>query len=174
MTPRALVLVGLPGAGKSTVGALVARALGRPFVDLDARVEAAAGASVPELFRARGEAAFRRLEHEAMLTALGEPGAVIATGGGWAAGAGHLEAARAAGALVAWLEVAPAVALARVQLTGGRPLLDGDDQAARLRALLDARRPYYARADLTLPNDGGDPGAAAAVVVKWIEDRGTR
>lgn len=169
MTPRALVLVGLPGAGKSTVGALVARAIGRPFVDLDARVETVAGASVPELFRTRGEAAFRRLEHEALLAALREPGAVIAAGGGWAVGPGHLEAARAAGARLAWLAVTPAVALARIRDPGGRPLLDVADPAGRLDALLEARRPYYGRADLTVPNDGADAAVAAAALVRWIQ-----
>lgn len=172
MTPRPIVLVGLPGAGKTTVGLLLAERLSRSFVDLDARIEAEAEASVAEIFLLRGEAEFRLLERIAMADALKAGAPVIAAGGGWAAQPGNLEAARTAGALVAWLEISPALALERTRTAGGRPLLEGDDPAEQMERLLAERAESYARADCTIRNDGDDPEVAARALVAWMRRAG--
>lgn len=172
MSARPLILIGLPGAGKSTVGALVAERLGRPLVDLDARIEQEAGSSVAEIFRLRGEAEFRRRERTAMATALRGGAPVVAAGGGWAAQSDNMDAARTSGALIAWLDVAPALALARTRIAGGRPLLEGPDAAARMEALLTERRDSYSLADVTIRNDGTDPEVAARALIAWLREEG--
>jgi len=168
MSGRHLVLVGLPGAGKSTVGALAAEQLQLPFTDLDERIEAAAGRSVPTIFAVEGEARFRQLERSAMEAALAETPGVIAAGGGWAAEPGNLEAARAAGALIAWLTVSPEVAARRLEGKSTRPLLAGGAPAERLGALLAARVHAYQRADAFISNEGDDPTVAVAALTAWF------
>ncbi|HQR17720.1 MAG TPA: shikimate kinase, partial [Gemmatimonadales bacterium] len=146
MSGRHLVLVGLPGVGKSTVGALVAEGLGRPFVDLDAVIVARVGLPIERLFSEFGEPRFRQLEGEAMAEQLRGAPSVLAPGGGWAAHPGNLERARGAARFV-WLTATPETALRRAQHGAVRPLLgSGPDAAARLVALLSERRAYYARA----------------------------
>ena len=137
-----VVLVGLMGAGKSTVGRALADRLGRPFVDVDAEVEARAGRTVAELFAEEGEAAFRAREAEAVADALGSPApAVVATGGG----AVLCPRTRHAldGQATVWLRAAPEVLAGRVGSGGDRPLLAGEDPAARLARLAEERDPLY-------------------------------
>ena len=169
---RHLVLVGLPGAGKTTVGRLVAGALKAPFVDLDDVIEAASGKGIAQLFEERGEAAFRDLEREAMARALAAPPSVIAAGGGWAAQPGNLEAAGGR-AVTVYLRAAPEVAARRVTgsqprgpASDARPLLAGQDVERRMRELLEARRSSYERCQATVPADGEQPAAVAGAVVK--------
>ncbi len=167
MTGRHLVLVGLPGSGKSTVGAAVAEALGRPFVDLDAVIIRRMGMPVDRIFGEFGEARFRELEREATAASLeAEPG-VIAPGGGWAAQPGNLEQARRRSHLC-YLRVAPGIALARAAQGPVRPLLRGGEGLARMMALLAGRESFYAQADFTVDNDHEDPATAAAEIVAWI------
>jgi len=163
-----LVLVGLPGAGKSTVGALAAAELRLPFADVDERIVRAEGRSVATIFATEGEAWFRQLERAAMVAALTESPTVIAAGGGWAAQPGNMEAARAARALIAWLTVSPDVAARRLQGAADRPLLAGGHPAARLSALLAARAAAYQQADAAFPNEGDDPASAVAALVAWF------
>lgn len=138
-----LVLVGMMGAGKTTVGRAVADRLGWAFVDTDAEVEAAAGSSVAELFAGAGEPAFREAERRALATALSDGGPVVVSAGGGAVvdeGNRHL---LSRSATVVWLRADPATLAARVGDGAGRPLLAGD--AAGALAALDAgRRPLYA------------------------------
>lgn len=148
-----MILVGLPGAGKSTAGRRAARDLGAHFVDLDDRIAAAAGRPVAELLTRDGEAAFRALERDAMDRALREPPQVIAPGGGWAAQPGNLEAVAGRG-LVIFLEVSPAVAAARLGDANGRPLLGGGPLVDRLSDLLARREKHYRKADHTVPTEG--------------------
>lgn len=149
---RNLVLVGFMGTGKSTLGRGAARALRRPFADTDTVVERRAGRSIPDIFAAGGEAAFRDLEAAAAAD-LGRPRrGVVATGGGILGRADNLAALRAGGVLVA-LTARPDVILARVGGAGAakrRPLLAGDDPLQRIAALLQERAALYAQADLTL------------------------
>ena len=137
--PRA-VLVGPPGAGKSTVGRLLADALGVPFLDTDARVEETAGCSIAEIFLESGEPAFRELERDAVLAALATHPGVLSLGGG----APMTPEVRAAlrGHTVVFLDVDIASAAPRVGFDTARPLLQINPRGQWL-ALMRARRPLY-------------------------------
>lgn len=166
---RHLILVGLPGAGKSTVGALVADLLEMPFADLDRLIESESGLSIPELFATLGEPTFRVLEREAMEGLLGGPATVIASGGGWAAQPGSLRGAGAR-AVTVYLEAAPQVVAERIGGAGHRPLLADADPRARLGELLRAREAWYQQATVTVDASWGGPADVAARVVAAASD----
>lgn len=139
-----VVLVGLMGSGKSSVGRILAKTLGRPFVDTDQVVIAAAGHPIPEIFAAEGEAGFRAREARAVAEAAARDGQVIATGGGAVLAEANREALRRTG-LVIWL-AAPAEELLRRALLQGvakRPLLAGEDPLGKMQALMAEREPAY-------------------------------
>lgn len=147
------MLVGLPGAGKSTVAPLIAAGLGRPVHDIDAEIVSRTSRTISELFGERGEAGFRELEHAVTGELLSRPPSVIAAGGGWVMTEANWQAAAKA-AVVVHLRVTPATALHR--LGGGsetRPLLAGPDGGSRLAALEAARRERYARADVVVDTE---------------------
>ena len=171
MTRRHIVLVGLPGSGKSTVGPLVAAELGMPFVDLDAVLARRMGMPVERILAELGEPRFRELEREAAMDQMAAESAVVAPGGGWAAEPGNLEGARAASVFI-WLKVTPAVALGRVLEGAVRPLLAGGEGLARITGLLLEREPFYRRADLAVENDRSDPASATAEIVAWVRRGG--
>lgn len=171
MIDRHVVLVGLPGSGKSTVGPLVAEGLGIPFVDLDSVIIRRLGMPVARIFGEFGEARFRELEREATAAALADPASVIAPGGGWASQPGNLDRARRQ-ALLFYLRVALPIALERAGRGAVRPLLAGGEGLARITTLLTEREPYYQRADATIGNDTDDPAVAAAEIVDWIRRGG--
>jgi len=162
---RHLVLVGLSGSGKTTVGRLVADRLGAPFVDLDRIVEARAGRSIARLFAEEGEAAFRRLETlvgaEALEAAVPT---VVATGGGFMADPANRANARERGCVV-YLQTSPGTAAARVGSASGRPLLDGAPPAPALGELLARREEGYLEAAARVTTDGRSPEAVAEDVV---------
>ncbi|MGH7560479.1 MAG: shikimate kinase [Gemmatimonadales bacterium] len=167
MTPapsrRHVVLVGLPGSGKTTVGREAGSILGARFSDIDQEIERETGLSVPELFASRGESEFRRLEALAMGRALaGEPG-ILAPGGGWAVQPGNLDSA-GEGILLIYLAIAPAVAAGRLAGDTGRPLLAGGDLTRRLTALLAEREAWYRRAAIEIDASREVTVVAAAVV----------
>ena len=171
MSRRHIVLVGLPGSGKSTVGPLVAEALGLPFTDVDAVLARRMGMPVDRILAEFGEPRFRELEREATTDRLaGEP-EVLAPGGGWAAQPGSLESARPHSVFI-WLKVSPAVALARAEAGAVRPLLAGGEGLARMAALQAEREPFYKQADVTVGNDGNDPAVAATEIAAWIRRGG--
>ena len=150
-----LVLVGMMGAGKTTVGRRVATRLGRPFFDSDELVEARTGRTVREIFEVDGEAAYRPLETDALLDALAstEP-AVIAAAGGVVLAPVNREALERDGVHVVWLRADPSVLAVRAVTGEHRPLLDGDPEG-NLRRLLETRLPLYAEvADQTIDVDG--------------------
>lgn len=150
MTAR-LVLVGAPGSGKSTVGALLARRWGEPFADVDAVIEARTHKSVAEIFAEDGEPAFRALEEATTGELLEEPG-VLALGGGAVLSTATRRAL--AGRPVVWLQVSIAHAAGRVGLNEARPLLLGNVRG-RLVKLLAERAPLYAEvATVTVDTDG--------------------
>ena len=168
-TSRHVVLVGLPGAGKSTVGPRLAALLGRPFHDIDGEIVRREGRSVSELFAAGGEARFRAVEAEVTLDLLAGPPSVIAAGGGWVLTDANLAAATTA-ALVVHLGVTPATAAAR--LGGGadsRPLLASGDLRGRLEELELHRRERYGRADVVVDTEALDTDGVANAIRNLID-----
>lgn len=151
--PERIVLVGLMGAGKSSVGKLLARRLGYDFVDLDEEVERAAGRSIAEIFRLAGEPAFRRLEAEVTARLDSRTRLVVAAGGGWMARPELRD--RWPGAVRVWLAVSPETAVRRLsERLESRPMLDPADPTSSARVLLEHRREAYARAELRVDTDG--------------------
>jgi shikimate kinase len=147
------VLVGFMGAGKSTVGRILAQRLGAEFVDVDERIEAAAGESITEIFASRGEDAFRKLETETIRDAVSVPGRVVAAGGGaFVIGANRRLLKRYAP--VVFLDVSMETVLERLSADRSRPLFPGRKDEEKLRKMMDMRRPAYQEADFTVSTDG--------------------
>ncbi len=166
-----VVLIGFMGAGKSAVGGLVARALGREFVDTDTVITRTAGMGITEIFRREGEVGFRRREMAAIDRALATPGRVLAVGGGAVLSAGNRTALKQAGLLV-YLRATPETLAARLADATDRPLLDTGDRAGRIRDLLVARGPIYETAsDLAIDTDRLTPEQTASEVVAWYRRR---
>jgi shikimate kinase len=166
---KPIVLIGFMATGKTTVGRLVAQRLGRTFMDLDQLIEQSVGTSIADIFRHQGEPAFRRHEAEALRKALGEPDAVIATGGGAACREDNLTEMLARGHVVA-LSAPPAEVLQRTGKASGRPLLDGaDDPMSAAAQLLSQREPFYERAHLRVDTVGKTPAEVADEVLRAIE-----
>jgi shikimate kinase len=146
-----IVLVGFMGAGKTTIGRLLAEKLGVTFTDSDHVIEARAGKPIPRVFADDGEAAFRQLEHEVIADLLNGEDMVLAVGGGAATHEGTRAALAAAGVPVVYLRVSYAQAIRRVGGDPGRPMLTRPDVAQ----LHKDRDPLYAQA-ATLTIDAGD------------------
>jgi shikimate kinase len=142
-----LILTGLPGSGKSSVGEAVAEGAGRRFLDFDKEIERRTGCSVLELFTTRGEPAFRALELALTRELAAVGGMVLAPGGGWIAVEGALELLRPPGVLV-YLRASPEVVLERMGRSRSlRPLLSAPDPLGELRELLARREARYLLAD---------------------------
>jgi len=150
---RSIVLVGLMGAGKTSIGRRMAARLGIPFRDADAEIELAAGCSIPELFRRYGERDFRDGERRVIRRLLSGGPLILATGGG-AFMDPHTRAAVRDGAVSVWLRCRLATLLRRVAARSHRPLLHAGDPAEILGRLMEQRHPIYAEADITV--DCGD------------------
>jgi shikimate kinase len=146
---RHLVLIGLPGAGKSTVGKMVADRLHTGYVDIDSILVRKEGKPITMIFAEKGEQAFREMERKEVAAALENEPAVIVPGGGWAAQPGQLDGAKGRGYFV-YLKARAEVAAGRAEPSGTRPVLMGDDPVARMRELYTERDPYYAKADATV------------------------
>lgn len=146
---RVIVLVGLMGAGKTTVGRRLANRLGVPFVDADAEIEAAAGMTIPEIFAQHGERHFREGERKVIARLLQENGGVLATGGGAFMDPDTRAQIKRDGVSV-WLRAEVALLLKRVARRNNRPLLKQGDPAEIMTRLRDERYPVYAEADITV------------------------
>jgi shikimate kinase len=165
-----VVLIGPPGAGKSTVGAALAARLGVTFTDTDAIVEAAAGKPVSDIFITDGEPEFRRLERAAVAEALEPVGSARVVGLGGGAVMDSETQARLLGHRVVYLETGFGELVKRVGLDRARPLLIGTSPRAQLRALLDQRLPVYDRlAWRTVKTDDRDPDEIAAEIAAVIK-----
>jgi len=150
--PANVVLVGFMGAGKSICGRVLARRLGRCFVETDDMIVASEGRSIPEIFATAGEERFRQLEAEMLQDLRTKTDHVIATGGGLPCREGRMEALRTLGTVV-WLDGDFRDLYERARRTGERPMLDGRPMA-EVEALYRQRTPYYRRAHLTLDTTG--------------------
>ena len=158
-----VILVGFMGAGKSSCGRLLARRLNRCFVETDDMIVAKDGRSIPEIFRAEGEARFRELEAEALEALKLKSGDVIATGGGFACREGRMEALRELG-IVVWLGGDLVQLYERARRLGQRPMLDGRPFEA-IEALYREREPYYRKADLMVDTAAQTPDQVVARIV---------
>ena len=150
------------GAGKSTVGPLVARRLGWAFIDLDDEIEAEAGATVPAIFASRGEAAFREAERAAAERVCTRESLVLATGGG-AFTMPDTRRALKRGALTVWLRCELDTLLGRIPTDGSRPLAAN---RATIGPLLTGREPSYALADLTVDTTRRPPDETARIIAE--------
>ena len=147
---RSIVLVGMMGVGKSSIGRRLAARLGVPFVDADAEIEKAAGMSIADIFARHGEADFRSGEARVIARLLDGGPQVLATGGGAVMNADTRAAIKAKGVSI-WLSAELDVLMRRInKRKNDRPMLQTADPAATLRELLAAREPAYAQADLTV------------------------
>lgn len=165
-----VVLIGLPGSGKTTVGRLVADQLHAGFVDIDSILIRKEGKPIAMIFAEKGEGAFREMERKEMEGALAHQPAVVAPGGGWAAQPGALEAARAAGFII-YLKARPETATARAIPSGTRPVLMGGDSNAQMRELLKAREPFYQKADATVETEGKTADQVAGEALQLARNR---
>jgi shikimate kinase len=146
---HAIVLVGLMGAGKTTVGRRLAEKLGLVFVDADHEIELAAGQTIPEIFAQHGEAYFRDGERKVIARLLENGAQVMATGGGAYMNADTRATIRSHGIAI-WLRADFDLLMRRVRRRSNRPLLQNADPEAVMRKLIDERYPVYAEADLTV------------------------
>jgi XRE family aerobic/anaerobic benzoate catabolism transcriptional regulator len=170
---RAVALLGLRGAGKSTIGPLVAQALSIPFVELDARIERRAGLWVSEIFSLHGEDYYRRLETECLAELLeGEAPVVVALSGGVVHNRDAFELVRARCAAV-WLRARPEDHMRRVVESGDeRPVAGRADAMAELRALLDSREPLYRQAHIQVETSGCPVRDVVARICDALDERG--
>ncbi|MBO6635321.1 shikimate kinase [Parvibaculum sp.] len=166
---RSIVLVGLMGAGKTTVGRRLARRLDLAFVDADAEIEEAAGETIPEIFERRGEAAFRAGEQRVIARLLSGPPQVLATGGG-----AYMDpvtrANIAARGISIWLKADLDILMKRVGKRGDRPLLQNGDPRATMQRLMEERYPVYAEADITIESLEGPHDAIVETIVEKLKE----
>src|ERR1700733_2834419 len=148
--PRSIVLVGMMGVGKSSIGRRLAARLGVPFVDADSEIETAAGMSIPDIFARHGEAYFRNGEARVIARLLESGPQVLASGGGAVMNADTRATIKAKGVSI-WLKAEFEVPMPRIaKRKNERPMLQTDDPSETLRQLLITREPFYALADLTV------------------------
>jgi shikimate kinase len=164
-----VILVGFMGAGKSTIGRLLARRLGLCFVETDAMISAREGLAIPDIFARRGEPYFRRLEDDILEELTHKQGHVIATGGGFPCRPGAMERLRELGTVV-WLAADFDAVFARASRVGGRPML-ADRSREEAAALLAAREPYYRRAHLSLDTTRLGVDAVVGRVLRHLRER---
>jgi shikimate kinase len=148
-----IILVGLPGVGKTSVGRAVARLLNHPFIDFDTEIEHREHASVSEIFERKGEAYFRALEADLTRELAACRGTVMATGGGWVTNPDSMALLHSTGRMI-YLRATPETVLARMAAgRARRPLLEGSDPVGTITGLFEARRPLYEAADLVVDTE---------------------
>jgi shikimate kinase len=167
---RTLVLVGMMGAGKSSVGRRLAAALDLPFCDADEEIERAAGRSISEIFAQRGETEFREGERRVIARLLDREPHVLATGGG-AFMNPDTRALVARKAVSIWLKADPEVLARRVGRKDTRPLLRGQDPKQVLTELLAEREPSYSQADIIVESADAPHQATVEVIIAALKAR---
>ncbi|MDR4308796.1 shikimate kinase [Chelatococcus sambhunathii] len=170
---RSVTLVGMMGAGKTSVGRRLAAALDLPFKDADAEIEAAAGMTIPDIFASHGEPSFRSGEARVIARLLDDGQKVLATGGGAWMNPETRERIGQAGVSI-WLHAEYDVLLRRVRKRGGRPLLASADPEATLRRLIDERYPTYALADVTIHSRDAPHEQTVADILEALRALGPR
>ena len=171
LAERTIVLVGLMGVGKTTVGRRLATVLHLPFVDADHEIEEAAGCSVTEIFERFGEPAFRDGERRVIARLLEGPRHVLATGGGAFMDARTREAIKARGVSI-WLKADVGLLMDRVARKGTRPLLQTADPRGTMERLVAERYPVYAEADLTVESREGPHDRVVKAIVQALREAG--
>jgi shikimate kinase len=166
-----LVLVGMMGAGKSSVGKRLAHVLDLPFKDADEEIERAAGLSIPDIFALRGEAEFREGERRVIARLLDDPPHVLATGGGAFVNPDTRALMQAKSAVSIWLKADPEVLARRVGRKDNRPLLRGKDARVVLTELLAAREPSYSQADLIIESNDGPHQHTVDAILAALKSR---
>lgn len=162
-----VILVGLMGAGKSTIGRRLAHALDVPFIDSDNEIIEAAGCSIADIFESYGEAIFRDLEQRVLIRLVNSEPCVIATGGGAFINPVIRDAIKEKGTSI-WLKASLEVLLDRVSRRDTRPLLKTGDKGAILTRLMEERYPLYAQADLTIDSDAGMHDAIVESIIRSL------
>ncbi len=166
---RPIVLVGMMGVGKTTIGRRLAPRLGLPFVDADEEIEKAAGMSVADLFSAHGEESFRRGEAQVIERLLSEEPIVLATGGGAMKNDATREMIKTH-ALSIWLQADVDVIVSRATRRPTRPLLKNGDPHEIITRLLKERTPFYANADIKVEANIGPHSSTVDAVLSAIAD----
>ena len=166
---QAIVLVGLMGAGKTSIGRRLADKMGLTFVDADTEIEKAAGKSIPDIFAEHGEAHFRDGERRVIARLLDNGKQVLATGGGAFMNEETRKAIKAQ-AVSVWLKADLDVLLKRVAKRGGRPLLENRDPAEVLQNLITLRYPVYAEADITVESLDVQHGQMVSEVLRALAE----
>jgi shikimate kinase len=168
---RTVALVGMMGAGKSSVGRRLAARLGVEFRDADSEIELAAGCPIPEIFDRYGEPAFREGERKVIARLLNESPFVLATGGGAFIDA-ETRAKLKERAVTVWIKAPVDVLMARVQRRDNRPLLKTADPRGTLERLLGDRAPIYAEADIAIQSEDGPHSTTVDRILAALKKRG--
>lgn len=166
--PKTIVLVGLMGAGKTSVGRLLAKRLDLEFIDADHEIEQAAQCSIEQIFESHGEAEFRAGEQRVIARLLTGPTHVLATGGGAFMRKETRDAIRGRGISV-WLRADLDLLLRRVSRRKNRPLLRNENPRQILEKLIEERYPVYAEADIVVDSGDRPPGTIVDTVIESIE-----
>ena len=169
MVQRNVVLIGFMGTGKSAVGKILAKLLGRPWVDVDLRIEQAQKKKISEIFEKEGESAFRRLEKEMIRDVASQSGLVVTTGGGAVLDEENRKRLKQSGVLVA-LSASPETIFQRVKDSRHRPMLKtSGDLMTEIKRLLALRQPFYEKADMTFQTDGKNASQVAEAIAEALE-----
>jgi shikimate kinase len=166
---RSLVLIGLMGAGKSTIGRRLAGQLHLPFKDSDHQIEIAAGMPIPDIFDLHGEMAFRDVEQKVIVRLLMEGPMVLATGGG-AFMKGETRENIKEKAVSIWLDADLDVLMRRVRRRANRPLLNGPDPEGVMRKLMEIRNPIYALSDMKVVSHDGSHDDVVIAVIETLQE----
>ena len=169
---KTLVLVGMMGAGKTSVGRRLASVLGVPFRDADVEIETAAGCTINDIFERFGEPAFRSGERKVIARLLSDPPHVLAAGGGAFVDAETRERIKVK-AVSVWLRAPLDLLIQRVMRKDTRPLLRNTDSRATLERLLREREPIYAQADIIVESDEGPHDVVVKRIIAALDGQAT-